>query len=365
MKITSVESFLIGMPYEHSGPKPVLATSDGRTTQDAVYVRVETDAGIVGWGEAFGFGACLLSHLAMKRAIAPLAVGRDPRDIPALMTDLFRRTQGMSRNGPVAYALSGLDIALWDIAGKIAGKPIHALIGGAAKKIVPAYASLLRLDKPELVAKVTKTAVSRGYRHIKLHERSVEAVAAAREAAGPDIEIMLDTNCTWDVPRALEMCKAMAPYGLGWLEEPIYPPDDFEGLAELRREGGVAIAAGENLGNLMDVRHMLSIGAVDVIQPDLAKMGGISEMLKAIDMARDWDVRVEPHSPLFGPALVATQHVLATLHEDVMCEFYFADLEMNAVGAAGAPVNGIFHIPQGPGLGVEVDESVLRRYRIE
>ncbi len=365
MKITSVDSFFIGIPYEHGAPKPVLPTADGRTTQDAVYVRVETDAGIVGWGEAFGFGACRMSHLAIQRVVAPLAVGRDPTDIPTLMTDLFRRTHGMSRNGPVAYALSGLDIALWDIAGKIAGKPVHALLGDTKKQRIPAYASLIRLDTPEYVRRVSATAISRGFRHIKLHEREVATVAAARETIGPDVALMLDTNCTWDFRRAREMCDLLRPYNLTWLEEPVYPPDDFESLARLRRDSGTRIAAGENLGNLMDARHAFATGALDIAQPDLAKMGGITEIWKLIGEARAAGVEVEPHSPLFGPALIATLHVIAAVPEDILCEFYFADLEANPLGPMASPKDGFFAIPNGPGLGLSVDESLLSKYRID
>lgn len=365
MKITRVDSFFVGIPYEHGAPKQPLATSNGRVTQDAVYMRVETDAGLVGWGEAFGFGACLMSHLAVERVVAPLAIGRDATDIAALMTDLTRRTQNMSRNGPVGFALSGLDIALWDIAGKAAGKPLCELLGGARRSRVPAYASLLRIGEPELVARVTKIAMSRGYRHIKLHERTTECVAAARAAAGADVDIMLDTNCTWDVPAALDMCGALRPFDLAWLEEPVFPPDDFAGLARLRREGGIPIAAGENFGNVMDLRHAIAMGAIDIAQPDLAKMGGVTEMMKALDIARAAGVKVDPHSPLFGPALIATLHVLAATPEESMCEFYFADLEATPVGAAGVPRDGFFNVPTKPGLGVEVDESLLRRYRIQ
>ncbi len=365
MKITRVESFLVGIPYEHGAPKTALATSDGRVTQDAVYIKVETDAGVIGWGEAFGFGGCLMSHLAVQRVIAPLAVGRDAADIAGVMTDLYRKTQGMSRNGPVGFALSGLDIALWDIAGKAVGKPVHALLGGSKRQKIAAYASLLRLDTPENVAKVCEIALSRGYKNIKLHERSTAAVAAAREACGPDVGIMLDTNCTWSVAKALEMCAELRPYKLAWLEEPVYPPDDFEGLARLRREGGIPIAAGENLGNVMDLGHAIALKAFDIAQPDLAKMGGISEMTKALAIARAAGVHIEPHSPLFGPALIATLHVLAAAPEETMCEFYFADLENTPVGALGAPRGGFFTVPSGAGLGVEVDESMLARYRLE
>lgn len=366
MKIVRAEPIWIAVPYEHGAPKPVLAASaHGRATQDAVYIRVETEDGLVGWGEAFGFAACSVSYAAFKRAVAPLVVGRDAADISGLMLDLFRRTQNMSRNGPVVYALSGLDIALWDLAGKRAGKSLSDLLGGAKRSIVPAYASLLRLGEPHYVERVVARAKERGYRAIKLHERTVEAVEAARAALGPDRKLMLDVNCSWSVDEAMAMAARMARFDLAWLEEPIFPPDDFAGLARLRRETGIPIAAGENLGNVMDLRHMTEAGAVDVAQPDVAKIGGVTEMLKALAWTRKAGVHCDPHSPLYGPALIATLHILASLEETVLCEFYFADLEANPIGAAGAPTQGGFAIPTGPGLGVSVNEDILDNYRVE
>ncbi|HTK12496.1 MAG TPA: mandelate racemase/muconate lactonizing enzyme family protein [Xanthobacteraceae bacterium] len=359
MKITRVEPTLISVPFDEA-----LASPTGRKRQDAVYVRVETDAGVTGWGEAFGFGACAMSYLALLHVVAPLAVGRDPTDIDTLMTDLRRRTQNMSRNGPVAYALSALDIALWDIAGKIAGKALHVLLGGMRKTEIPAYASLLRLGAPDEVARVARLAVDRGYKHIKLHERTVEAVAAARTAVGSDIGLMLDTNCSWDLNQAVKMAAALQPYDLAWLEEPVYPPDDFDALATLRAQGVMPIAAGENLGNIQDVRHILDAGAVDIVQPDVAKMGGVTEMMKALPMARSAGIKAEPHSPLYGPALIATLHIIAALPEDVMCEFYFADMDATPIGDIATPKDGVFGIPRGPGLGIDVDEDVLKRYRV-
>jgi L-alanine-DL-glutamate epimerase-like enolase superfamily enzyme len=366
MKITKVEPIRIAIPYEHGAPKPGLDGMVGtRTTQGAVYIRVETDEGIVGWGEGFGFAACAVTHAAMTRAVAPLAIGRDATNIPALMDDLQRSLKNMARNGPVGFALSGLDIALWDIAGKIAEKPIHALLGGTTKSRIPAYASLLRLNTPEHVTRVCANALSRGYKHIKLHERTVEAVAAARAAIGPGVSLMLDTNCQWDLDQALAMAARLRPYDLAWLEEPIYPPDDFEALAELRRTAGMRIAAGENLGNLMDIRHILAAGAVDIVQPDAAKMGGITEIMKALALAEAAGIEAEPHSPLYGPALIATLHVIAAMKREILCEFYYADLEANPIGSIAAPRDGYFTVPQGPGLGIEVDENLLARYRVE
>jgi len=365
MKITRIDSYFIGIPYEHGAPKPVLTAADGRTTQDAVYVRVETDNGLIGWGEAFGFAACRMSHLAIQKVVAQIAVGCDASNIAALMTDLERRTQNMSRNGPVGFALSGLDIALWDIAGKAAGKPIHALLGGARRERIPAYASLLRLNTPEHVRAGCARALARGFKHIKLHERTIEAVAAARDVVGPDIDLMLDTNCTWTLEQAIEMAERLRPFGLTWLEEPVFPPDDYEALATLRRDCGIPIAAGENLGNTIDVRHILAAGAVDFLQPDVAKMGGITAMQKALAMADAAGKELHPHSPLFGPALTATLHILSTMPKETACEFYFADLENNPIGAVATPVDGMFKVPQGPGLGIEVDEAMLARYRID
>lgn len=364
MKITRIESFFIGIPYEHGGPKLPLTAANGRTTQDAVYVRVETDEGLTGWGEAFGFSSCRMSHLAIQHVVAPIAVGSDISDIGRLMTDLERRTQTMARNGPVGYALSGLEIALWDLAGKACGQPIHQLLGGARRERIPAYASLLRLNSPDLVRARCKEALARGFRQIKLHERTVEAVAAARDVIGPDVELMLDTNCSWTLDQARDMARQLQPFNLAWLEEPVFPPDDFEALAALRRECSMPIAAGENLGNTMDVRHIMSAQAVDIVQPDVAKIGGIAAMHKAAEMAEAAGKELHPHSPLFGPALAATQHILAVTPRTTSCEFFFADLESNPIGTAATPVDGFFAVPQGPGLGIEVDEALLARYLI-
>ena len=365
MKITHIEPMLIALPYDHGAPKPTLSTGATRTLMDAVYIRVDTDAGITGWGEAFGFGSCPITLEAARIMVAPLALGRDPTDIATLMDDLLRRLQSMALNGPVRYALSGLDIALWDIAGKIAGQPIHRLLGGEGTRTrLPVYASLLRMQNPAYVAKVSAEVASRGYRHIKLHERTVEDVAVARDAVGASLALMLDTNCHWNPDDAVDMARRLRDYDLMWLEEPVSPADDFEALARVRRDGGIPVAAGENLGTLNDLKRMVAAGAVDFVQPDVTKFGGITEMWKAVQFAADQDVTLEPHSPLYGPGLVATQHIVAAMEADAMCEFYFCDLAASPMGDAIRSVDGFMAVPQGPGLGVEVDEQVIEKYRI-
>jgi L-alanine-DL-glutamate epimerase-like enolase superfamily enzyme len=270
----------------------------------------------------------------------------------------------MGRHGPVSYALAGIDIALWDIAGKAQGVPVHRLLGGGTRDRIPTYASLLRYGKADLVARHTKEAIGRGYTAIKLHEHLVETVAPGREAAGPDIAIMVDTNCAWPPDEALEMARKLKIYNLAWLEEPVDPVDDYGTMARIRRETGVAIAAGENIGHATEARQAIEMGALDIFQPSVTKIGGIVAMQKAIAVAKQHGVRVMPHSPYFGPGLIATLHVIAACLPDSMCERFYCELEATPLGDAIEARDGHMRVPQRPGLGIEVDENVIARYRV-
>ena len=267
MKITGVETFLIAVPFEHGAPKPKRAAGSWEK-MESLLVRIDTDEGVSGWGEAFGFAVAPVTQTALTRVLAPLCIGRDAADLPATMAALRKATQNMGRSGPVRYALSGIDVALWDIAGKLAGKPLHALWGGAKRTAIPTYASFLPYRDVEYVERNTAAALERGYRHIKLHEHAVEPVAAARRVAGDGVDLMLDTNCSWPLAEALEMARALEPYALTWLEEPIYPPDDFAALAALRRQTRIPIALGENVGSAAEAGRAADAHALDVFQPD-------------------------------------------------------------------------------------------------
>ena len=365
MKITRVEPILVALPYEHGAPKPVRTGMGTWETQDILFVRVDTDAGITGWGEAFSNASSPVTIPAISEVVAKLAVGRDPREIEALMFDLTRRTQSMARSGPVSFALSGLDIALWDIAGKIADEPVWRLLGGNSKAHVPAYASLFRLGSPDHVANVTRKAVERGYRHIKLHEHTIEAVATARATVGPDVALMVDTNCFWTSPdEVVSFCERLAPYDVTWLEEPLYPADAYDVMARIRDKVRVPLAAGENLGNYNDVRWIVDARAVDIVQPSVAKLGGITELRRALAYAASRNVRAVPHSPYVGPALVAAIHVIAAMPQDVVCEHRFCDLAANPLGDCVVSHDGALRVPQGPGLGFEIDQAVVDKYRV-
>jgi D-galactarolactone cycloisomerase len=363
MKITAVDTILLRTPYECGGPKPNFG---GRVWDRAetLLVKVQTDAGVTGWGEAFGYSVAPATKTAIDTILAPLYIGCDARNIDGLMRDMQQRLNYLGRNGSVIYGLSGIDIALWDIAGKVANQPLHRLFGGAGHTHITAYSSLMRYTDPAIVAKNTAASVERGFGYVKLHEIDEPQVRAAREAGGPHFGLMVDTNCPWTLGEALTMARKLSPYNLYWLEEPCWPPENFAALAEVRNKSGVIIAAGENAGSVMDFKHMFQAGAVDVAQPSATKIGGITEMRKVMTLADAFNVRVVPHSPYFGPGLLATLQMLAAWPQQSLIEWLYFDLEQTLYGDAIAPHAGKIAVPQGAGLGMDPDSKVIERYRI-
>ena len=362
MKITAVETIAVRLPFRHDGP-PTGFGGKVWTTLDTLLVRVETDAGITGWGEAFGFNCIPATRAAIETQIAPLAVGRDAREIAGIARDLQQQLHVFGRNGPVTFGLSGLDIALWDIAGKAAGLPIHRLLGGAGGGDLPAYASLLRYTDPEIVGRVTAAAVARGHHHVKLHEITVPATAAAREAAGPDVAIMLDTNCPWTLGEALAMARGLEPLDLHWLEEPIWPPENHRGLAALRARTSIPIAAGENVASPTEFAALFQAGGIDIAQPSVTKIGGITAMREVLAIAAAHNVAVTPHAPYFGPGLIATLHIIAACPQPPLVERLHVELEASLFGAWTDAPGGRMRVPDGPGLGCDPDPAVIAACR--
>ena len=363
MKITGVTATVLAIPYAYDGPRHNVAGKDW-TTLDTLLVRVETDIGLVGWGEAFGHGAIPATRKALETLVAPWMIGRSAADIVGTMRAAQQAMHIYGRGGPVTYALSGMDIALWDLAGKAAGLPLHRLFGVLAPRTVPAYASLLRYSDPVIVARNVRAAVSSGYRAIKLHEITVEAVAAAREAAGPDVLLMNDTNCPWSPAEARTMARAMRGLDLHWLEEPVWPPEDFAGLAALRAEG-VPIAAGENMASPTEFMHAFEARALDIAQPSVTKIGGVSESRRVIALAEAFGVRVVPHCAYFGPGFLASAHLAAAMPDRPPLERLFVDLEADLFGVLTHAVAGAITVPTGPGLGCDPDPAVITRYEVK
>jgi L-alanine-DL-glutamate epimerase-like enolase superfamily enzyme len=361
MKIASLETISVKIPFTFGGAPGGFARW---TTNNILLVKVQTDTGIIGWGEAFCYGCTDAVRSALQSMVAPIVVGRDARDIAKLSYDLQQSLHLFGRYGITIFALSGLDIALWDIiAAKAAKLPLHRLLGGAGQTTLPAYASLLKYRDPERVSARTKQAIAEGYKYIKLHETEEAEVRAAREAAGEGVPIMVDTNCPWTPEQARQMTLKLRPYDLHWLEEPIFPPEDFQAIARLRESTGVAMAAGENNCTAVQFRDMLAANAVDYAQPSVTKVGGITEFLKVAALADAAGVTLMPHSPYFGPGFLATLHLTAARGQPgALVERYHMDLEASLYGKLIDPLNGAFTVPDGPGLGRDPDPDVIKTY---
>ena len=326
-------------------------------------MRVETDTGLVGWGEAFSYSCRRAVTAAVRDMIAPLAVGRSATEIEALHAEIQKRLHIFGRFGITAFALSGLDIALWDLAGKAAGKPLHALLGGARRERLPCYASLLRYAETDLVSQFCKRALDDGHRAIKLHEVSEPVIAAARAAVPRDVALLLDVNCEWSVPEAIAVGKRLAPLGLEWFEEPVFPPEDALGLRSVGQSTGMPIAAGENCCFATQFAALLD--GIQYAQPSVTKVGGITEFLKVAALVRERSVKLAPHSPYFGPGALATLHLLAALTDDARFEYFYLRADAGLYGSTLEPRGGELAVPQGPGLGADPDPALMRRYRAD
>jgi L-alanine-DL-glutamate epimerase-like enolase superfamily enzyme len=359
IRIERVEPILLNVPYTYGDP-----AEPARANMNVLFVRIDTDDGVTGWGEAFGFVSCPVTREAIKTLIAPRLIGRDPNDVSALMAELTFGLRSSGRTGPVVFGLSGVDIALWDIAGKVAGKPIHRLLGGPGRERIPAYASLLGFHDADKAARNARAALDDGYRHIKLHETDVPSVAAGRRAVGADVPLMLDVNCAWTPDQALAMAHELEPYDLRWLEEPVWPPEDHAAMKRIRSETRVPVASGENASSASDLIDLVRDGIVDVVQPSVTKIGGITAVQKIVAFAESAGVEVALHSPYLGPGLIATVHLIAAMKHDVACERFYLDLEASPLGAWIDVTAGTMNVPSEPGLGVAVDERILERYRV-
>ena len=370
MKIARIETIPLAIPHEHGGPPPAWG---GQAWQglSILLVRVETEDGAAGWGEAFSYNCMPAVQAVVDATVAPILIGRDATDIVALNRALQQALHLFGRYGITMFGISAVDIALWDLAGKRAGLPLGQLLGGpAAPPAVPGYASLLKYQDRELVAAAVRSALDQGYPAIKLHETGEPEIAAARETMGDGVPLCTDTNCPWTPAEARAMAARLKAYDLYWLEEPIFPPEDYAALARLQRESGVDLACGENACTAFEFRRMLDAGAVRYLQPSVTKVGGVTEFLKVLALAEHHDVTVMPHSPYFGPGWLATLQLLAAMPltgrpGGAWVERFYTRLEATLYPGFVSPEgDGLFRIPSGPGLGAEPDADVIRDYRV-
>ncbi len=364
MKITRVSGVVYRQQLKLTGPGPNFG-GEARDAFETLLVKIETDAGVTGWGEAFPHRVWPALRLLIDTTIGPACVGADAADIAGLMKKLTYLYHNVGRAGVVMFGFSGIDMALWDIAGKVAGKPLYQLLGGKPREKIPAYASLLRYGNTDVVVRYCEEALGRGYKDLKIYEIIEKDIAAAndvakRHGAGP---LMVDVNAPWTVQEALAMAARLKPLGLKWIEEPVWPPEDFASANQVSK-AGVPVAIGENTLSLTDFLRLIETRAVDYIQPSVAKIGGISVMRDIFLAANKAGVAVAPHSAYFGPGLIATAHVLAALSPEPMVERLYCDLSESPLGTWDEPVDGQMRLPQGPGLGCDPEPKLLEKLRV-
>jgi len=370
LKIADVQAYPVSFPIP---PERQVALGIGTAVKrDAVLVKVTTRGGLAGWGEAHHGRAHTAVAKLIDTTLRQLVLGMDADDVSGVWDKMYRfqlASHGMGAGA--CLAMSGIDMALWDLRGKAAGVPLYRLLGGARKGI-PAYAGGVSLGyqpSAELVEEA-RASVAKGYRAVKLRvgdspARDVERIRAVREAFGPELVILTDANIGYSVDDVRRVMPALDELGVGWLEEP-FPAHDYRSYREARGFGRTPLAAGENHYTRFEFSRVIEDGAITIPQPDLSKCGGITEALRIAAMASAYKLPIHPHSSMTGLNHAATIHFLAAIDNggyfegDVSRSNKFRDELVANPGEVDR--DGRVWPLDAPGLGLEVNEDFLAKH---
>lgn len=336
-------------------------------------VQIRTDEGHtgIGWCED-GTGAV---EAIINNHLHRFVVGQDPFDYEGIWERMFRASIVYGRKGAAIEAISAIDIALWDLMGKATGKSVAALLGGSSTESIPAYASGLHHVEPELAAEEATDYVNKGYTAMKARLgygplegrkgmlKNVEHIAAIRKAIGPEVGLMIDAYGGWNLPYASEMCQLLEPYNLSWVEEP-FLPDDLKSYARLRETTTIPVAGGEHEFTRYGFQQMIEAKAVDILQPDLHRCGGITEGRKIASLAAVHGLSICPHA--FSN--VHTQFIAATTNAPMSESFpvpCWEDSDLNEqptiILNQASPEGGKIPVSTAPGLGIEINTEILNK----
>jgi D-galactarolactone cycloisomerase len=376
MRIADVKAHVL----EADLARPFSSSFSTFTKRAACLVEITCEDGTAGWGECLGPAR---PNASVVSALRPHLLGQDALSIEHIWMHLYNQFRDQGQKGFVVTALSGIDVALWDIRGKHFNAPVHVLMGGPLRKQVQAYATgTFRREagnRLDYVVEEVLGYVREGFPAVKLKigfdvAEDVALIRACRKAVGPRVGLMIDANHGYDAIEAVELGRRIADCDIGWFEEPVVP-DDLGGYLEVRRGQPIPVAGGETWFTRWNFRDVLAARAVDIIQPDVCAAGGLSEAKKIADMAAAFGVRCVPHVWGTGVAIAAALQLLAVLphgpprHEPRQPLLEFDRTEQPFRQAIlTRPIEhsaGVVRVPEGPGLGISIDQAALKRFRSE
>jgi galactonate dehydratase len=388
VKITDVRPWIV------TGPPTEAATGPAGHLQQYLFVQVDTDEGLTGWGEITTYPGLVANRAvaAMLREVRPVLIDEDPSRIEAIWHKLFRLFTYMGTRGATTAMISGIDIALWDIRGKALGLPIYDLLGGPVRDAVPLYVHFAPDVTPEGMAANAKEQVDLGAKAIKTdpflaagrlvgldhvnyldgqidpatEQLGVDMIAAIRETVGPQIEILIDAHAIYNVPTAVRLANRLAEYKIGWFEEPV-PPESYHALRQVREQIPVPVCVGERLHTRFDFVPIFEQRLADYVMPDVTWTGGISELKKIATMAEAYYIPVTPHDASGPINIMAGAHLSMTIPNFYKLEarraqfgFYNAFLEEPLV-----VTDGVLQVSRRPGLGLGMNLDYLRAHEVE
>ncbi|MDB5822627.1 MAG: D-galactarolactone cycloisomerase [Herminiimonas sp.] len=351
-------------------------------SKGALVVEIRTDTGLVGWGDCYGPAA--INRSIIENVLKVGLIGRDPFDVEVLWEELYNKIKDYGLTGMTIASISGIDIALWDLIGKAVKQPIHKLIGGAFRTELQAYATGLYFkDMNRLNEEAVEEArgyVEQGFKAIKMKiglgsiTKDIDRVAAVRDAIGKDVQLMVDANHCFNVPQAVAIGRELQKLDIFWFEEPI-SPEDLDGYVEVTNKLDMAIAGGENEFTKFGFRRILEKRAMDIVQPDVCAAGGITECKKIATLAQAHSIQCVPHAWGTAIGLAATMHYLASLPFTPPClvpvppmleyEQTFNPFRDELSSTDLTHKGGFVTVPNGPGLGIEINRDVLERYKVK
>jgi D-galactarolactone cycloisomerase len=375
MKITNIEPIIVN----HKLNKSFYFSQGEYNMRTICLVKITTDSGTYGWGE--GYGPAFLVKAGIE-FFTPLIIGNDPLHHENLWQTMYLRSLDFARSGILVSALSAIDVALWDIKGKILNQPVSVLLGGRKREMVRTYATGMYFSKegnlPQRMAEEALNFKKQGFGAMKMKvglgiKEDIKNVQAVRKAIGPGIELMVDADHAYSLKEAVQLARGMEKYNISWFEQPINP-QDYNGFREIRGRTSIPIAAGEIEFLLAGFLNLFQNRSVDIVQPDICAAGGITEMKRISSLTRSFGVEMVPHCWGTGIAISAALQVLCNwdvlpgrLNDpELLLEFDQTEnpLRDKLVEPKFIFKNGRLDIPNKPGLGVDVSEEVLAKYRI-